>query len=269
MSYLDTLNTEQKNNIALLTSDAKKAGITNPYAIAGMLAIISKESSFVPKQERAYSGTSNDRIRKVFGSRLGGYSDSQLNTLKANPKAFFDAVYGGRYHNAQDEGYKYRGRGFNQITFKSAYERYAKDTGEDLINNPDLMLNPKTASKVAVAFAKRRIKSLQDNGKLASYNANDINDFKNTKDATMAMYHANTGAGKTVAHVKGLANSDHLGGMRKALNRVNDLLVATKTFVKKKPLLTITITATLIVSIWALIKYSGIAKKNKTISKLV
>jgi putative chitinase len=269
MSYLDTLNTEQKNNIALITEDAKKIGITNPYAIAGILAIISKESSFVPKQERAYSGTSNERIRKVFGSRLSGYSESQLSALKANPKAFFDAIYGGRYNNAQDEGYKYRGRGFNQITFKSAYERYAKDTGEDLVNNPDLMLKPKTASKVAVAFAKRRIQSLKDNGKLASYNANDINDFKNTKDATMAMYHANTGAGKSVAHVKGLATSDHLGGMRKALDRVNDLLIATKTLVKKKPLMTVLITTAIVFSVWALIKYSGIAKKNKTISKLV
>ena len=46
--------------------EAKKAGITNQYAIAGMLAIISKESSFIPKQERAYSGTSNSRIRKVY-----------------------------------------------------------------------------------------------------------------------------------------------------------------------------------------------------------
>ena len=268
MSYLDTLSSQQRNNIAIITEDAKKAGVTNPYAIAGILAIISKESSFVPKQEKAYSGTSNERIRRVFGSRVPS-SDSALNNLKASPKAFFDAVYGSRYGNASNEGYKYRGRGLNQITFKGNYKKFADLSGEDIVNNPDKMLDIKTASKVAIQFAKDGIQSLKEKGKLKVYNANDINDFKNSKDATLAFYHANAGPGKSTNYIKDLAANDPYGGMTRALQRVNDLVIATKTFVKKKPLLTISVTAIMILSVWALIKYSGIGKKNKVINKIV
>ena len=267
MSYLATLNPVQRRNIATITADAKKAGITNPYAIAGMLAIISKESSFVPKEEKGYGGTSNSRIRKVFGSRVPS-SDSALNQLKANVKAFFDRVYGGRYGNTSDEGYKYRGRGLNQITFKGNYKKFADLSGEDIVNNPDKMLNIDTASKVAVQFAKDGIQSLKKNGKLASYNANDINDFKNTRDATLAMYHANAGPGKSVSYVKNLESNDPYGGMTRAMQRVNDLVIATKTFVKKKPLLTVTITAVMVLSVWALLKYSGLSKKSKVIKTI-
>ena len=47
MSYLDSLSKEQKDNIAIIVNEAKKAGITNPKSIAGLLAIVSKESSFI------------------------------------------------------------------------------------------------------------------------------------------------------------------------------------------------------------------------------
>ena len=268
MSYLDTLSKEQKDNIAIIVDEAKKAGITNDKAIAAILAIISKESSFIPKSEKSYSGTSNARIRKVFGSRVPS-SDSELNTLKANPEAFFNAVYGGRYGNASNEGYKYRGRGLNQITFKGNYDKYAKLVDVDLVNNPEKLMDIRTAAKVAVQFAKNGVQKLNDLGKLKSYNAANINDFKTSRDSTLALYHANAGAGKSVSYIKNLAENDPYGGMTKALNRVGDLVEASKTFVKKKPLLTVIITAAIITSIFFIVKYSGITKKNKVINKIV
>lgn len=268
MSYLDTLSQEQKNNIATLVDESKKAGITNPNTIAGMLAIVSKESSFVPKEERSYAGTSNARIRKVFGGKIGHLSDSELNSLKADPKRFFDTVYGGRNGNAQDEGYKFRGRGFNQLTFQGNYKKYGDLIGEDLVSNPDKVNNVRTAAKVLIAYNKAGIDSLKRKGKLKEYNATDINDFKNTRDATLAFYHATAGTGNSVSYIKGLANSDHLGGMTRALNRVNDLLAAVGTYVKKNPLKVIGLSALVVVATWVLIKYSGIGKKNKIIKTI-
>ena len=233
MGYYDSLSAEQKDNINILVDESKKAGITNPYAQAGLLSIISKESSFIPKQERAYNNTSNDRIRKVFGSRVAHFSEPELTTLKNDPKAFFDVVYGGRYHNAPDEGYKYRGRGFNQITFKSAYQKYGDKAGVNLVDNPDALLEPVPAAKVAVAFAKYRIGRLKDKGMLDDYNAKDINDFKTERDAVQAFYHANTGTGKSVAEVKAKEHSSTLGGMKKALDRVGSLYEYTKSMVGK------------------------------------
>ena len=131
------------------------------------------------------------------------------------------------------------------------------------------MIKPEVASKVAVAFAKNRMKSLKSKGKLKSYNADDINDFKNSRDAVFAFYHANTGTGKSVAHVKGLEHDKTLGGMQKALSRVDELMKESKNIVKKKPLLTVLITAALLVSVFFLVKYTEIGKNNKIVNKIV
>lgn len=261
MSYLDSLTSEQKNNIAIIVDEAKKAGITNPNTIAGMLAIVSKESAFVPQNENLnYSAKRLQEVFKIPASRA--------NEIAGKPEETANAMYGGRYGNAPNEGYKYRGRGFNQLTFKNNYKKYGDLIGEDLVSNPDKVNNVKTAAKVLIAYNKAGIDSLKRKGKLKEYNANDINDFKTPKDATLAFYHATAGSGNSVSYIKGLAKSDHLGGMTKALNRVNDLLGAVGTYVKKNPLKVIAITALVVVATWTLIKYSGVGKKNKVIQKI-
>ena len=53
-------------------------------------------------------------------------SDAQVDSLKANDESFYNTIYGGKYGNAPDEGYKYRGRGFNGITFKGIYQKMQK-----------------------------------------------------------------------------------------------------------------------------------------------
>jgi predicted chitinase len=261
MSYLDTLNSRQKANISTLVEEAKKAGITNPNTIAGMLAIVSKESAFEPKSENL--NYSAQRLQEVFK-----ISASRANEIAGNPELTANAMYGGRNGNAANEGYKFRGRGFNQLTFKGNYKKYGDLIGEDLVSNPDKVNDVKTAAKVLIAYNKAGIDSLKNSGKLKEYNATDINDFKTPKDATMAFYHATAGAGKNVSYIKGLTQNDHLGGMTRALNRVNDLLGAVGTYVKKNPLKVIALTALVVVATWALIKYSGIGKKNKIINKI-
>jgi putative chitinase len=261
MSYLNTLSNEQKNNIAILVEEAKKAGITNPNSIAGMLAIVSKESAFTPQSENL--NYSAQRLQEVFG-----LSSSRANELAGKPESIANAIYGGKYGNASNEGYKYRGRGFNQLTFKGNYKKYGDIIGEDIVSNPDKVNDVKTAAKVLIAYNKDRMEALRKSGKLKEYNANDINDFKNTQDATLAFYHVTSGVGNSVAKIKALAKNDTLGGMKKALSRVNDLLASVGTYVKKNPLKTVALTALVVVATWALIKYSGIGKKNKIINKI-
>jgi hypothetical protein len=89
------------------------------------------------------------------------------------------------------DGYKYRGRGFNQITFKASYKRYAKETGVDIYINPDLLNNPETAAQFTVKFLMNRLKS----------KGIDANSFQTTDDAVKTFAHANTGWGRSASKV--------------------------------------------------------------------
>jgi len=58
--------------------------------------------------------------------------------------------------NTQEgDGFKYRGRGFIQITGKNNYAAYGKMIGEDLVGNPDRANDPFVAAKIAAAFVVR------------------------------------------------------------------------------------------------------------------
>ena len=262
MSYTDSLNSKQKANIAIIKDEAIKAGITNPYAIAAILAIVSKESNFIPINENL--NYSAPRLQEVFK-----LSAARANKLAGKPVEIGNAIYGGRFGNGSNEGYKYRGRGFNQLTFKGNYDEYGKLANVDIVSNPDLLnTDPKVAAKVMIAYNKANIKKLASNGKLKEYNASNINDFKNEKDATLAFYHATAGANKNVSYVKGLLKKDSLGGMTKAMNRVTDLynytlesIKKTSKSIKKNPIETIMITALIILSVYALVKYINKIKK--------
>lgn len=143
-------------------------GITNPYAQAALLANIEKESGFKPKSENL-NYTSIERIRTVF-TRLKKYSDEELQAKAVkNPEGMAELVYGmndkiGRSmgNTEPGDGWKYRGRGFIQITGKNNYAKYGKMIGVDLISNPDQANDPAVAAKLAAAFVMAGLKGKQD-----------------------------------------------------------------------------------------------------------
>ncbi|MEO0785743.1 MAG: glycoside hydrolase family 19 protein [Pseudomonadota bacterium] len=55
-------------------------------------------------------------------------------------------------NNALGDGFKYRGRGFIQLTGKDNYKRYGERLGIDLVNDPDLALEPMTAARILALF---------------------------------------------------------------------------------------------------------------------
>jgi predicted chitinase len=142
----DSLSQAQKDSAIYLYNTLLTYGFTDIEARA-ILGIVSKESAFVPRNEISYAGTSAARIREVFPSKFKNKTDAEINVIKKNPQQFFDTIYGGRYGNAANEGYKYRGRGFNQLTFKGNYKVYndlyksngSKAGNFDIITNPDLV----------------------------------------------------------------------------------------------------------------------------------
>lgn len=216
------LTNEQKENVKYIIKRMSELGLNNPYIQAGILAVISKESSFIPKSERGYSGTSNSRIRQIFGSRISGLTDEQITALKNNPAQFFDKIYGGRYGNALNEGYKYRGRGLNQLTFKTNYENINPYTTKNIVSDPDSLNELPTATEATIGFFKRAFG--RPNAKLSLYNMTNVNEADNTTDAVGVAFHANTGWGKSKSEIE----RDRTGGYAKALSRVNQFYEMTK-----------------------------------------
>jgi predicted chitinase len=202
-------------NEQIVAAALKKAGITNRYSVAAIMAIISKESAFVPQSEISYRKTDNSNIRATF-EKTKTLTSAQLTKLKSNDVDFFNFVYGGRYGNSSTEGYKYRGRGFNQLTFKGNYITYGRLTNTDLVNNPDLANNVNVAAAIVAQYF---LKNFADNQAIIErrYKAKNINDFKDTKTAVNAFYNANAGFRKDTSRTT-------TKGKTKALNIVDTFL---------------------------------------------
>lgn len=73
--------------------------------------------------------------------------------------------------------FPYYGRGYVQITWKDNYEKYGRLLGVDLVNNPDLALEPRNALFILVhgfktgAFTGRKISDYIDRGQTDFINA--------------------------------------------------------------------------------------------------
>jgi len=182
------------NNEQIVYDVLKAKGYTN-QAAAAVMGVVGGESAFKTLKEASYRNTPNSRIRAIFSSRLGNESDSEINKLKASDELFFNAVYGGIYGNSPTEGYKYVGRGFNGITFKSNYQNAAKLTGIDFVNKPELLEQPRNAAEA-----------------LAAYFIN-MKDISNFDEAFKTAYRMNAGPGNSWQFYQNSTNPVHVQGI--------------------------------------------------------
>jgi predicted chitinase len=188
------LPSDMRENAQIVFNALLSQGITNPYTLAAMLATIERESNFKPQTEKSYKNTSAFRIKKIFSSRLGQFSDAYIDNLKKNDVEFFEKVYGGRYGNSvYGDGYKYRGRGFNQITFKGNYEDVSNAIGEDIVNNPDELNKISTATKALVYFWENAYKSAVSSGKWQANFEHSLNEATSQTEANKMLLKLNGG----------------------------------------------------------------------------
>ena len=148
---------------ALLNAEMDKQGVTDNDIRAGIAAIAMGESQMNPHTETAYTHTANERIREVFGSRVADMTDEQIDQLKADPRLFFNAVYGGAWgaHNnlgntEADDGYNFRGRTMLQLTGRANYQKLQDLTGYQIVADPDSANEPAASAAIAVGYMRWR-----------------------------------------------------------------------------------------------------------------
>lgn len=120
--------------------------------IDDFLAQILHESSLFEHIEENLHYKSPERLMMVFGKkRFPTVEDAK--PFINNPVGLANVVYGGRGgNNREGDGWKYRGRGLIQLTLRDNYVAVGKALGLDLVNNPDLLLEPEFAMKAAIAW---------------------------------------------------------------------------------------------------------------------
>lgn len=141
-------------------------GITVRYARAAILGIAMGESKCVPQNE-AYTYNAS-RLKQVY-SWIDEENATKYANWKGTREDFFRYIYGpttrsGKSlgHTAADDGAKYWGRGYIQLTGKGNYTKYAKLSGVDIIASPDLTNDYDKGALVAVAYFKDRVKVAQN-----------------------------------------------------------------------------------------------------------
>ena len=155
-----------------IITELNNAGISSKRAQANILAQVAKESNFKPINENLDKWTAATLFR-LYGPPGASYEnkgkpdavpphknkvrfptwESAIELAKKGAEAIGDVVYGGRMGNQQaGDGYKYRGRGYIQLTGKDAYEKLGKALGIDLVSDPDKVNDPSIAAKIVPAF---------------------------------------------------------------------------------------------------------------------
>jgi putative chitinase len=83
------------------------------------------------------------------------------------PEKIANLVYGGRMGNgdeASGDGYKFRGRGYIQLTGKNNYAAFGKAINEDITANPDLVATKYPLLSAAWFWSSNGLNTLADKG---------------------------------------------------------------------------------------------------------
>ena len=127
-----------------------KYKINTPLRLSHFLSQLEHESDLKPVEENL--NYSAKRMLEVFkydfdinrDKWLSPKEKEKVKELLGHPDRIANFVYAnqnGNGNEASGDGWRFRGRGFLQITGRSNYIALSIDTGIDYVNNPDLLLN--------------------------------------------------------------------------------------------------------------------------------
>ena len=145
-------------------SIVEKFNISNHLRLAHFLSQCAHESGNfkVLTENLNYSA---DGLLKIFPKY---FRDKQIaESYARQPEKIANRVYSNRMGNgdeASGDGFKFRGRGYIQLTGKDNYKQFGAFIGEDVVANPDLVATKYPLTSAAFFFDKNGLWKICDEG---------------------------------------------------------------------------------------------------------
>jgi putative chitinase len=150
--------------IAQIPDTAAKFNINTPLRLAHFLAQCGHESGgFRVTQENL-----NYSAKGLMGIFKKYFPTQQLaEAYQRQPQKIANKVYASRMDNgseASGDGFKFRGRGYIQLTGRANYTAFGKAINEDIANNPDVVSGKYALLSAAWFWSKNGLNTLADGG---------------------------------------------------------------------------------------------------------
>jgi putative chitinase len=150
--------------IAQIPGVMEKFGVNTPLRLAHFLAQCGHESGgFRLTQENLnYSAKGLMGIFKKYFP-----TQALADAYARKPEKIANRVYGGRMGNgpeASGEGFKFRGRGYIQLTGKQNYTAFDLAVEDDILANPDLVSTKHALASAAWFWKKNGLNLIADTG---------------------------------------------------------------------------------------------------------
>ena len=157
MALFPSANPVAIDTIARGAGTFERYGINTPLRMAHFLAQIAHETGGLRVLEENGNYTNPDRLRAIFPRQFPTLScalDYAGNAERILNRAYANII--GNGDEMSGDGFRFRGRGFIQITGRHNYTDYGKRLDVDLVENPDQAKVGDTALKIACLYWDRQ-----------------------------------------------------------------------------------------------------------------
>jgi len=140
---------------ALATLDPATPALATPQRAAHLIGQCAHESMGFTKAVESLHFTTPERLMAVWPRRFASLAVARGFTR--DPERLANHVYGGRMGNTRPgDGYRYRGRGWLQLTGRANYRRFGTALGLDLDAQPARAAEPEIAWRIAAQYLASR-----------------------------------------------------------------------------------------------------------------
>ena len=162
---LEALSTKIPANVLeQIPQIMEKFSLNSPIRLAHFLSQCAHESgNFKAVTENLNYGAAG--LRSIFGKYFK--DEASAKAYERKPEKIANKVYASRMGNgdeASGDGWKFRGRGYIQLTGKDNYTQFDKVVDDDILANPDLVATKYPLMSAAFFFEKNNLWKICDGG---------------------------------------------------------------------------------------------------------